>query len=59
MANYSICIRDILGRQVFKTLTNEQEFRIDVKNFGGNGIYIVEITDNSNSVVTTRKIIIQ
>lgn len=49
----------MLGQSVFNAKTNEQEFRIDVNNFGGYGIYIVEIIDNSNRVVTTRKIIIQ
>lgn len=59
LTNYSICIRDMIGHQVFKTLTNEQEIRIDVSSFGGNGIYVVEIIDNSNRIITTRKIIIQ
>jgi hypothetical protein len=59
MSDYSIRIKNMLGQSVFNAKTNEQEFRIDVNNFGGYGIYIVEIIDNSNRVVTTRKIIIQ
>lgn len=59
MSDYSISIKNMLGQNVFNAKINKQEFRIDVNNFGGYGIYIVEITDNSNIVVTTRKIIIQ
>ncbi|WP_297100925.1 T9SS type A sorting domain-containing protein [uncultured Draconibacterium sp.] len=59
MSDYSINIKNMLGQNVFNAKTSEQEIRIDLNNFGGYGIYIVEIVDNSNSLITTRKIVIQ
>ncbi|MEI6348182.1 MAG: T9SS type A sorting domain-containing protein [Bacteroidota bacterium] len=58
MNNYTIRIENLLGQQVFQTLTNQQEFQIDVNNFGGTGTYIVKIIDNTSNVVTTRKIVL-
>ena len=57
MSDYSINIKNMLGQNIFNAKTNEQEFRIDVNNFGGYGIYIVEIMDNTGNIITSRKIV--
>lgn len=58
MSDYTIRVQNILGKQVYKTLTNQPEFQIDVKSFGGYGTYIVEVKDNSNNIIATRKIVL-
>ncbi len=58
MSNYTIRIENMLGQLVYQTLTNQQEFQIDVNNFGGYGTYIVKIIDSTSNVITTRKIIL-
>ena len=59
MSDYTIRIQNLLGQQVYKTLTNKPEFQIDINDFGGYGTYIVQVLDNLNRSVANRKIILK
>lgn len=59
MSDYTIRVQNLLGQQVYKTLTNKPEFQIDINDFGGYGTYIVQVLDNLNRSVANRKIILK
>jgi len=58
MNDYTIRIENTLGQMVFETISNQQEFQIDVNTFGGYGTYIIKIIDNTSNVIETRKLIL-
>lgn len=57
--NYTLRIENLLGQQVYQTVTNQPEFQIEVNNLGGTGTYIVKIIDHKSNVVATKKIVLQ
>jgi len=61
--NYTVQIKDVLGRQVSRTKTNikgeGQTETFQLNALSGKGIYLVKITDQSNRTVFTRKILVQ
>jgi hypothetical protein len=56
--NYSIIMENTLGQVVFQTLTNQQNFQVDVNSFSRKGIYFVKIINNTSNAITTKKIIL-
>ena len=56
---YTINIINILGQTVLSTFANQQYFQINRSDLGGNGIYLIKITDNKGNVLTIKKIILQ
>lgn len=58
MPNYKISILNIGGQQVYYSLTNSPTLKIDVKNFGGYGTYIVQIRNSSDKVLDSRKLVL-
>lgn len=59
MTSYSIKIMNSLGQQVFHSKINQQQFEIDITAWGGNGIYFLQLIDNSGNIVDIRKILLQ
>lgn len=59
MTGYSIKIMNSLGQQVFQSNINQQQFNIDITAWGGNGIYFLQLIDNSGNIVDIRKILLQ
>jgi len=55
---YHIEILNSLGQVVFQTLSYQQLNQIDIKNFAGNGVYFVRITDNDCDEIKVKKFII-
>jgi hypothetical protein len=59
MTGYSIKIMNSLGQQVFQNTINQQQFNIDITAWGGNGMYFLQLIDNSGNIVDIRKILLQ
>jgi uncharacterized delta-60 repeat protein len=59
MNTYTLRIVNVLAQPVFSTLINHQLLTLDFDNFGGKGIYFLEIYDSGNVKIDTRKIILQ
>ena len=59
MSTYNIKIVNAMGQTVFESLTDQQEFQIDVNDFGGYGTYFVKVYDDLGDLKETRKLIIQ
>lgn len=57
--NYSVKILNSLGQVVFNNTINRQEFRIPTNTLGSTGTYFVQILDQNNNVVETRKIVLR
>lgn len=58
MNNYSIRIVNNLGQQVFNKLINQQQFDIDLSALSA-GLYLLQIINAQNTIIDTRKIIIE
>ncbi len=59
MGSYTAKIVNALGQSVFQSVINQQQFTIDASTMGGAGVYTLYITDSTNKVVGTRKIVLQ
>ena len=61
--NYTVQIKDVLGRLVSRTKTNikgeGQTENFQLTALSGKGVYLVKITDQNNKTVFTRKILVQ
>jgi hypothetical protein len=57
--NYSIKITSTLGQVVFNQPINQQQFYIDLSTWTGNGIYYLNILDNTGNIIETKIIVIQ
>jgi Secretion system C-terminal sorting domain len=61
--NYTVQIKDVLGRQVARTKTSikgqGQTETFQLQALSGKGVYLVKITDQNNKTVFTRKILVQ
>jgi hypothetical protein len=59
MGSYTAKIVNASGQQVFQSVINQQQFTIDAATMGGAGVYTLYITDSTNKVVGTKKIVLQ
>jgi len=60
MGGYSLEIKNISGQIVFQSIINQQSFYVNLNTtFTGMGIYFISIIDPNNTVIDTRKIILQ
>jgi hypothetical protein len=59
MAGYLMVIRNELGRAVYFTPILQESAYLDIKSWGGNGVYIVQLFDSQSTLVDTRKIIVK
>ncbi len=58
LTNYTIKIVNDLGQQIFNSIANTQQFQIPVSTFGAEGLYYIEIFDNNNTLLETRKLVL-
>lgn len=59
MNGYKLEITNSLGQIVYTTNINQQTSYIDLSNWSGNGLYLVTILNPQNTIIETRKIILQ
>lgn len=59
VTGYQIKIVNTLGQEVYKTSLNQQQFTIPLNSWTGKGLYFVNLYDNDNVLITTRKIELQ
>jgi hypothetical protein len=57
--DYSIRIISLSGTIVFEAKVTEPVFRINLSEWPGNGVYILQVRDNKSATKTLRKIIIR
>ena len=59
MTGYKIKIISSSGSLIFETNVNQQLFEINVNEFGQTGLFFIQIINNSNQIIDTRKIILE
>jgi hypothetical protein len=56
---YNLIIKNIFGQQVFyKRITSQTDY-LNPTNWGGNGLYFVQIIDQQGNIIDIRKIVLQ
>jgi hypothetical protein len=58
MSGYSIKIFNSLGQQKFESAINQQQFTIDITQWGGNGLYFLNLLDASGNIIDVKKILL-
>ena len=56
---FSIKIINSIGNEVFSSNINQEKHTIDLKNFGGNGIYFLKIIDEKQNILEVKKILLK
>lgn len=59
MPDYSIRILNSLGTTVFETRITQAIYEINLSAWSGKGIYVLQVYDNSNAIIATKKIVLQ
>ena len=59
MSGYTIKVINSIGQTVYSTTITQQQYDINLSSWSGQGIYILTITDQSNTVVSTKEIVLQ
>jgi len=59
MTGYSIKIYNSIGQQLFQSNITQQQFSLDITQWGGNGLYFMELKDNNGNIVDIKKIVLQ
>ncbi len=59
MTGYSIKIYNSIGQQLFQTTITQQQYSLDITQWGGNGLYFMELKDNNGNIVDVKKIVLQ
>ncbi len=58
MSGCSIKIFNSLGQQKFQSAINQQQFTIDITQWGGNGLYFLNLLDASGNIIDVKKILL-
>ena len=56
---YSIRVKNLLGQNLYSSAINNNSNTIDLSTIGTTGIYFIEIIDNENNTITSKKIILE
>lgn len=59
MEGYQIKIFNQTGTSVFETYVDDQLYKIDLSDWTGEGLYFIQVFDESGDVIAIRKIILQ
>jgi hypothetical protein len=59
LSGYQLKIINSLSQQVFQTNITQQSNYLNLTNWGGNGLYFVQIIDTQGNIVDIRKIVLQ
>lgn len=58
MTNYTLKVVNDLGQEIFNSIVNAQEFQIPISTFGAEGLYYIQIFDGNNTLLDTRKLVL-
>ncbi|MBP1630219.1 MAG: hypothetical protein H6Q15_1112 [Bacteroidetes bacterium] len=59
MNGYSIQIYNTAGQMVYNQPINQQLFNINISTLTGKGLYYLKIIDSTNTIIETKKIVVQ
>jgi len=59
VSGWNIKISNTLGQEVFSGKMDTQQYTVPLNTWGGKGVYFVKIYDASNTLMNTKKIILQ
>lgn len=59
LTNFRISIIDIQGNTVYNSQIDEKEFQINLNNWSGKGLYIINLVDSHNNIRSSKKIILE
>jgi len=58
MTGYTLKIINTLGQEVFNSNINVPQFQIPVSNIGTEGLYYIEVFDDNNTLLETKKLVL-
>jgi hypothetical protein len=58
MYKYTVHIYDPSGKLVYTRLVNTQQFEVSLRDLGESGTYLFHLKDDKNTVIATRKIVL-
>ncbi|MCK5592080.1 MAG: T9SS type A sorting domain-containing protein, partial [Candidatus Pacebacteria bacterium] len=59
LTDYSVIITNILGQDVFQSEINQSIIKLDSRNWGGKGLYFVNIINSHGVTIDRKEIVIQ
>ena len=59
MIDYTVSIYNSIGQQVFQSNITQQQYSLDITQWGGNGLYFMELKDNNGNIIDIKKIVLQ
>lgn len=59
MSNFTLRIFDLLGKKVYETRLEHSFFQLELSSLLDKGIYILKVSDEKNTFITIKKIILQ
>ncbi len=58
MYKYTVHIYDPSGKLVYTRLVNAQQFEVSLRDLGESGTYLFHLKDDKNTLIATRKIVL-
>ena len=56
---YYIVIRDLLGKEVYSTTIVQESTNLNVNEWNGRGLYVIQLFDKQNGLIDTEKLIVK
>lgn len=56
--NYSISILSVTGQKIFKSKINSDEFKINISEFQSTGLFYVNLLDENQNIIATKKLVL-
>ncbi len=58
-SGWTVKIVNLIGQESFKGIINSQQYVLPINSLGSKGVYFVKIYDNSDNLISTKKIILK
>ncbi|MBN1180999.1 MAG: T9SS type A sorting domain-containing protein [Bacteroidales bacterium] len=59
MGNYKIRILSASGQEIFNSVIEKQNYEVDLSKYGDKGLYFISILNGNNTIIETRKLILE
>ncbi len=59
LGGYTLRITNSAGQEVYNQNITQAEVTLDLSNWGGNGLYVLYITDPQGEIIAVKQIVLQ